>query len=448
MRLNLRSVRLRTTVGAAAALCLLLLVAGLSVDWLVARQVLQGADAALLEQAQDRARLLAGGGDPQGLVTVTGDEIVAVIVSPSGQVVAHAGTPSPEDLVDLPAGISQVDIALYEHAGLEREQITTAVVINADGSKVIVGNEGEHAAQTVRDVRSILLLTGPLVAAIGAVVAWTVTGRALAPVHQLRRDLDGVIRLSDRSRVAEPDTGDEVQALAKTTNDLLDRLEQQSVARRRFVADASHELKSPIANAKILLETTPVSGGDLVGLHHQVVGELDRLQELVDDLLFLARTDETSPIQPTTFDLDDLVFDEAERAAIRTRHEIDGRGIQPARVVADRGEIARAVRNLVENAVRHARQRVTIAIEPGEGEWIVVVADDGPGVPPEDRVRIFDRFARLDNNRSRSDGGTGLGLSIVSSIAARNRGRITIADSPGPGARFEFRLSCPQPDEL
>ncbi len=446
LNLNLRSVRVRTTIGAAVALWVLLVAAGLTVDWLVARQVRQAADAALVEQAQDRAQLLANGNDPQVLVTVTGDEVVAVIVSPSGQILAYFGTPSPEDLVSLPVGISQLDVALYEHGQAHHERITAAVVINSDGSKIIVGNEGEQAAQTIQDVRTILLSTGPLVAAIGAVVAWTVTGRALAPVHQLRHDLDGVIGLSDRSRVAEPNTGDEVQALARTTNDLLDRLEQQSVARRRFVADASHELKSPIANAKTLLETTSARGAQLESVHQNVVGELDRLQDLVDDLLFLARTDETSPTQPTTFDLDDVLFDEAERAAIRTHHRIDGAGIQPAQVTADRSEVARAVRNLVENAARHAHQCVTIAVEPGAEEWVVVIADDGPGIPPDDRDRIFERFARLDHNRSRSDGGTGLGLSIVSSIAARNNGNITIADSQGSGARFELRLPCPRPE--
>ncbi|MEL7156303.1 MAG: HAMP domain-containing sensor histidine kinase, partial [Actinomycetota bacterium] len=236
--------------------------------------------------------------------------------------------------------------------------------------------------------------------------------------------------------VGEPDTDDEIQSLAQATNEVLARLDRQSAARRRFVADASHELKSPIANARVLVDT----GERLPSpeLRRRMGAELDRLQSLVDDLLFLARTDETAPPAPAPFDLDDVLFDEAERATLATELPIEAGGVRPARVLGDRAEVARAVRNLLDNAVRHARSRVTLAVEDGGDQWVVVVADDGAGVPAADRERIFERFTRLEADRARTGGGTGLGLSIVATIAGRNNGSVRLLD--GPGARFELSL--------
>ena len=304
---------------------------------------------------------------------------------------------------------------------------------------MVVASESEQAKRTISAVRAILLVSGPVVVLIGALVAWTVTGQALAPVHTLRAELDSVIHLSQASRVGEPGTGDEIEALAVTTNSLLERLEAHSSARRRFVADASHELKSPIANALAIVETTTEPSQRLVAT--KLTGELFRLQDLVDDLLFLASTDEGVPSNETAFDLDDVVFDEAERVAIRTDKEIDAAGVQPARVHADRSEVARAIRNLLENAVRHAARRVSVSVEPDGGDrWMVVVADDGPGIAIGDRAQVFERFARLDHDRARTDGGTGLGLSIVASIADRNGGSVQVTGAVEAGARFELAL--------
>ena len=438
---NVRSVRFRTTVGAATALAVLLLLAGLIINQLVANQIRDAADAVLLERAGDRARQLEQGSNPGALVTVVGEEVVAAVVSPTGEVLASSSEPSPGELAGLPEGISEAELTIPHDGSTEREVLRAAVASTVDGSMVVVASEGEQAEQAVNAVRTILAITGPIVVVVGALVAWAVTGRALAPVNTLRAELDSVIRLSESARVGEPGTGDEIEALATTTNSLLERLEVQSAARRRFVADASHELKSPIANAKAILETAEAPSQ---AAGQRVLGELHRLQDLVDDLLFLASTDEASPTTATSFDLDDVVFDEAERATVRTDKIIDASGVVPARAKADRNEVARAIRNLIENAVRHADHRVVAAIEPDGDRWMVVVADDGPGIPFEQRDRVFDRFTRLDSDRTRADGGTGLGLSIVASIAARNHGSVQVSSghetTSTDGARFEFRL--------
>ncbi len=464
--MNVRSVRFRATAWGTATVGLLVLLSGLAINWIVSREVRAAADAVLVEQASDRAQLLGAGAAPASLVNVVGDEVVAAVIGPDGRVLALAGTDDPAPLAVLQPGIATLELALvddddgdHEEVG-HREEVRVATAVAGDGSTIVVGNEGEPVNQTLGAVRAVLGIGGPLIVVVGALTLWFVTGRSLRPAVRLRDDLDGIVRLGPSgttddgspTRVTEPGTADEIDDLAATLNDVLGRLERQSEARRQFVADASHELKSPVANARILIETAPpapAASAD-VELRARLLTELDRLQSLVDDLLFLARTDETTPSVPEPFDLDDVAFDEAERAAIRTGLRIDASGIQPARVVADRGEVARAVRNLVENAVRHGRTRVVIAIEgsdagafdggAGRSGWTVVVADDGPGIAPADRDRVFARFARLAPERSRDEGGTGLGLSIVEGVAARNGGSVRLADHDGPGARFELTL--------
>ncbi|MGI9595259.1 MAG: sensor histidine kinase, partial [Acidimicrobiales bacterium] len=332
-----------------------------------------------------------------------------------------------------------------EPAHLER--VRAAVQTAADGRRVAVASEEEPTRRTIAAVTVVLLVASLVTAATASALAWLVTGRALAPVVRIRRDLDAVVEANGRSRVTEPATGDEVAALATALNDVLGRLEDQSTARRRFVADASHELKSPVANARALIET----GQPSAELDDRVLSELDRLQSLVDDLLYLAGSDEGGPERPAILvDLDDLAFDEAERVTARTSRRIDASGVQPALVLGDRSDLARAVRNLVENAARHATNRVEIAIEDRGDRWVLSVSDDGTGIPPEERDRIFERFTRLAGDRSRVDGGTGLGLSIVAAVAEHHGGDVAAVDpssadegSLTAGARLE--LSLPKP---
>ncbi len=437
-RPNTSSLRFRATVWTAAAIALLVLVSALAINWAVTRTVRGSFDNVLLEQAEDRALLLAGGADPAALVTVTGEEVVVAIIGPEGSVLASSGTPEPDALTALTPGISDTEVIIEEdddgdeaESSPHAESLRAAVVENPDGSRVVVGNEREEVQNALREVRWILAIGGPIIAVLAAAIVRWLSGRALRPVFGMRDDLNGVV--NGGGRVTEPGTNDEIDDLAITLNGVLDQLEQQSEARRRFVSDASHELKSPVANARALIETE--------GPRARTLGELDRLQAIVDDLLYLARTDETVAGSPATIDLDDIVFDEAERATVHTDRRIDGSGVQPAQVVADRNEVSRAIRNLIDNAVRHAAERVAVSIEERPARWVVVVADDGPGIPEADRVNVFTRFARLEHDRSRGDGGTGLGLSIVESIAHRNGGSVAAVEPPGgAGARLELSL--------
>jgi signal transduction histidine kinase len=264
-----------------------------------------------------------------------------------------------------------------------------------------------------------------------------------APVDQLRANVDSMAGSGDGHRVTVPETGDELSRLATTMNELLDRIDLQRSAQRQFVADASHELKSPVANLRVLAETSDRPADE----HAWQV-----LRSMVDDLLFLARSDEEALTSSDAIGvtanrhdvvhLDDVLFDEAERATAAAPEgvHIDASGVVPASVRGDGAALSRLARNLIENAARHATSRVQVAVESGEATVRVHIDDDGPGVHEGDRERVFERFTRLDSDRARASGGTGLGLAIVARIAAIHGGSVTISTSDINGARFTLTL--------
>lgn len=288
-------------------------------------------------------------------------------------------------------------------------------------------------------LRGILLLIVPLlVAGVGA-MAWFVTGRAFRPVEDITSQVERITDDRLDERVPVPDSRDEVAHLATTMNSMLDRLAASRTRQREFVSDASHELRSPVAASKTKLE---------VGLAHPnqtdweetarvVLEEQDRLGGLVDDMLMLARIDEGRTPVPVEVDFDDVVFAEADRPY---GIAIDVLRVEAVRVYGDAQQLARLVRNLVSNAVRHATSEVRISLAAVNGEAVLAVADDGPGIPIEDRYRIFERFVRLEDSRAREEGGAGLGLALVGAVAAAHNGSVMVADSSLGGASFELRM--------
>jgi signal transduction histidine kinase len=222
---------------------------------------------------------------------------------------------------------------------------------------------------------------------------------------------------------------------------LLDRLDASLRRQRQFVADAAHELRSPVAALRSQLEVadTTENGGDPSPLTQESV----RLSHLVDDLLALARIDAGPQHRHEPVDLDHLVYDEAKLLHERTDRIVDTRGINACQVVGDAPLLARAVRNLLDNAARHATTRVTITVRSNGHDAELTVADDGPGIPASERSRVLERFTRLDDARARDTGGVGLGLAIVDDIVKIHRGRLTITDN-APGARVTITLPTQQ----
>ncbi|GAA3590131.1 HAMP domain-containing sensor histidine kinase [Streptomyces osmaniensis] len=298
---------------------------------------------------------------------------------------------------------------------------------------VYAGGSLDAEQSAVNTALTVMLIGFPLLLGVVAGVTWLVTRRALRPVEGIRGEMAAITASEDLARrVPVPGTHDEVARLALTTNETLAALQTSVERQRRFVADASHELRSPIASLRTQLE---------VGVAHPELLDLDgavedtvRLQSLAADLLLLARLDAGERPGDARFDLGALAREQAEGRAEVT---VEARSAQ---VAGSRGQVGRVLTNLLDNAARHARSAVTLTVRP-EGEWVVAaVADDGAGVAEADRERIFERFVRLDEARSRDDGGAGLGLAIARDVAVRHGGTLTVGRAPAGGALFELRL--------
>jgi signal transduction histidine kinase len=226
-------------------------------------------------------------------------------------------------------------------------------------------------------------------------------------------------------------------------NEMLARLQEASERQQRFVGDASHELRSPLTRMRAELEVdlSHPPTADHTATHRSVLEEVGNLERLVEDLLHLARAEPTGT--PGSFevvvDLAELVEREARRYE-GAGPEIDTRGLTPAAVHGDPAQLARMVRNLADNASRHAASRMRFETDQHDDVVALVVSDDGPGVPEADRDRVFERFARLDEARTSGTGGTGLGLAIVRDIVVRHGGTIRVDRSHDGGARFVVLL--------
>jgi signal transduction histidine kinase len=315
----------------------------------------------------------------------------------------------------------------------QREIETTA------GRLTVVAERSlESVDRTVESVTRVLVVGVPLLVGLVAALTWWLTGRALRPVEAIRAEAAAITGSTIHRRVPEPDTDDEVGRLAHTMNSMLDRLEEASLRQRRFVSDASHELRSPVASIRAQLEVAlRRTDPDWRAVAETVLDEDRRLDEAVAELLELARAEEGAAAEPTDVDLDEIVLEETGRTY---RVPIDTHRVSAGRVRGSGGQLARAVRNLLDNACRHARAHVAVALESQDGEVVLSVDDDGPGIPEDEREKVFDRFTRLDEARARDAGGVGLGLPLVRAIVERHSGTVSVDDAPIGGARFVVRL--------
>jgi len=330
-------------------------------------------------------------------------------------------------------------------AGVTGPLRVTAVPAGTPGAPrtVVVAQQVHDVLRSEQLLRTVLLVTFPLLLVVLALIAWLVIGRTLRPVHDLRV---GAVRISGEQReerLTVPAAADEIRALALTLNDMLDRLETARARQRAFVADAAHELRSPLTSMRTQLEVARQlgEGGSLT---EDLLADVTRLSALVEDLLLLARADAGLPPEPEVVAVRPVLERLTERYAAARVPVLAG-PVEPVAVSVAPADLDRVLTNLVDNAVRHATSRVTVTATR-DGPWAVVsVLDDGPGIAPEDRERVFERFTRLDHARDRDAGGTGLGLAIVRQLVARAGGRVRLADTtPGgdpPGLRVEVRLA-------
>jgi signal transduction histidine kinase len=274
-------------------------------------------------------------------------------------------------------------------------------------------------------------------------------GRTLEPVEAIRAEVADIGSEDLHRRVPLPNTRDEIDDLAKTMNQMLERLEISSDRQRRFVSDASHELRTPLTRIRSELELTLASAPDAAtsaALGSMLI-EVVEMQAIVEDLLYLARSD-AGPTEAQTreVDLDDILLRESEQVVAGSALRVDVSGVSAASVMGDIGGLSRAVRNLADNAVRHATSTIRFTLRERDGWAELTVGDDGPGIPEEDAELVFERFGRLDMARSADDGGSGLGLAIAREIVTAHGGDLRLVNPGEPGAVFEMRLPLSVPD--
>ncbi|SEM89112.1 sensor histidine kinase [Nonomuraea pusilla] len=284
-------------------------------------------------------------------------------------------------------------------------------------------------------------LVGGSLLLVGATTigAYRTVGRTLDPVEAISGELQEITSTDLERRVPVPGHHDEIQRLALTVNQTLDRLQAAVERERRFASDASHDLRSPITAMRTQVEEALLhpEDADWPSMARAQLAGLDRLQAIVTDLLALCRMDAGAASADQPLDLGELVGAELARRVPQKAVVTD---IRPGAVVTgDRLQLIRMFTNLVDNAERHAASSVAVEVRPERGQVVLEVRDDGPGIPVEQREYVFQRFTRLDTARNRETGGTGLGLAIARQIAERHHGTLALEDSPC-GARFVARL--------
>lgn len=430
-----RSLTLRLTIVATTVLAVGLVSGAAGLAFLFFHNRVDAVDLNLRNEAATVTDLLRSGQLPNPLPVPAGQSVFAQVIGADGTV--RAATQSASQVMALlpPSALSAhqpgrpftTTTSALGTAPL-RVSITSA---QFDGEPVVVVSAVPFTDVhgTLTAMLRALVIAVPLVLLAAAIATWLAVGSALRPVDRLREAADQVA--GSRGRAAPylpvPESGDELARLAQTLNRMLERLHRATEQQRSFVADAAHELRSPIASIRTQLDVALATSADAtewVGVAHDVRTDVDRVARLADDLLLLAKLDSGAPAVPVSLELSAMLDVEAP----------------PVWVTADPAALRRAVDNLISNARRHAHSAVDVGVEALDGKAVVTVDDDGPGIALDDRERVFDRWLRLDEGRARDDGGAGLGLPIARSIARSHGGDVTLSVSPTGGVRARLWL--------
>jgi signal transduction histidine kinase len=437
------SMRMRLTLLTAVLLCVTLAVGAVALTTVLSRSRVAALDQIARNRAVTIAALTTDDRLPEALPVAEPGEI-AQLLDASGLVIAS----SPNASRTLPVLVPNDLAALRSQAG-DKVLVATAATTYDDEARVAVRAVTYRgvpvtvvATVPLAEVRGLLgalsvslVVVVPLLTALLAWVIWRVLGRALLPVEQMRRAAAQVARSGGPGSLPVRDADDELGALARTLNEMLDRLEGAAARQRTFAADAAHELRSPLAAVRASIDVARAhpAAYSTAELAADLEGEVLRMQVLVDDLLLLARVG-SAPVVRKASQVDRGAHDAvgSARPVQRIDVEVVGSGI----ALGDAAAVGRVVRNLVDNALRHASSRIVVTVADGS----VTVEDDGGGVPERDRERIFERFVRLDEARERDAGGSGLGLAIAREVAREQGGDVTLAESALGGLRAVLRL--------
>lgn len=447
VRRYLRSgIRPRLAIVTALSVLLAMLVVILGVA-LVLHKTLQDA---LVERLETQAETIGTVFAQQGDEGLKSDDAHELLEHANVQVIGAGDRLKFTNTVSTPLSTLRPEVEDHEVEGtrplppLSRtlRPVTAAITIpdseddTEDGPyTILASSEPSEQQEAVENVVRILLAGTPLLMLLAAAATWWLVGTSLQPVEAIRRKTAEITGGRLDQRVPVPPTHDEVHALATTMNAMLERLDSSAQTQKRFVADASHELRSPLATVRGAAQLGQRHGKDeWFELLPMVAEESARLDRLVEDLLTLSKVDDRGslPLHIQDVDVEDLLAIEADRLRTATGKTVTST-ITPVRIEGDPQLLSRVLRNLGENAARAAHSRVELSACEINDHAVVTVADDGPGIPDADRERVFDRFVRLDDARSRDGGGSGLGLAIVADIVRAHGGAVAVQRSPSLG---------------
>jgi signal transduction histidine kinase len=404
----------------------------------------------LFVRANDVARLLAEEGIRETQSTLaedrrSGEQVQ--IVDHANRVVAWSSRRLRGDpistLSPAPGKTAKEQLPQVSTLGDDDEVLVSArgVEVHEQSYVVLVAAPLEVQTDTLRTVGLLLLAAAPLLVALVAAAVWVLVGQSLRTVERIRRQVAEIDGRRLHERVEVPPTGDEIAALASTMNQMLDKLEHSDNTHRAFFSDASHELRSPLSTLVTTAEVASLdeSGKTWLDMQQTVLSESNRMQSLVEDLLTLAKVDAHQlQLDVLDVDLDDVLDSEIKRLRTVSSLQVTA-DLQPVRVRGDERRLAQVFRNLLDNAARHAKSRIVVGMERRPSEVVVSVDNDGEIISPEDRDRVFERFARLDASRSTDGGSSGLGLAISREIMVAHGGTVVATESDG-WCRFEVML--------
>ena len=433
-------VRLRTTLVAVVAVGLVLAIAGAVLVAALRRSLTDDVSDAAAFRARAVAEIVSVE-VPRTIAVADQEDEFVQLLDGNGEVLSSSANVDGE--AELAPGATSDDRIAVPFEDDRFLVVAHRASTPSGPASVVVGVTLEDVDESVKVVRDLLIVGLPLLLLVVALLTWITVGRALRPVDNLRERVQAISADRLDLRVSVPPTRDEVARLATTMNEMLERLDSAQSRQRRFVSDASHELRSPVASIRQQAEVALAHPRSTATseLAAGVLAEDMRIQRLVDDLLTLARLDE-SMSSTDEVDVDDILFDEVRRLGGATDKVVDVKEVSAGRVAGDAKQLRSVIVNLLDNAVRHADRVVSVSLAESDGWVLLNVDDDGRGIAPEDRSRVFERFVRLDEARTRDSGGAGLGLAIVDEIVRAHHGRVDVMESPAGGARF--RVSLPR----
>jgi len=453
-------IRVRLTVLAAAGALVAVMLGG----WVFVHQLRDGLHSSVDSSLRTRADALvqtvrdAEGGidfeDRGSTRLLDAKEAIAQILGPGGNVVEASDDAGSKVLVSGDVLRAARSNTVYTEGKLPRDShaarlLATPVARNDGRWIVIVGSSLEAADDAVGRVQTGLVFGGIITVVLAAGGAWLLGTLALRPVERMRKQAAMISERDAESRLPIPGTRDEIAELGETMNALLERLQRALAQQRAFVADAGHELRTPLAILRTELELAGLPGRDAADLRRSIAEaaeETDRLSQLADELLFLAQHDEpgaarAGELQPLRPLLERATAAAGIQAAPKhvTIHLDAGHELAAA-VIGD--DLRRAIDNLLANAVRYAPPGSTIELSAvaDAHDLTVTVGDRGPGFPPEFLPHAFERFRRADTARTRNDGGIGLGLAIVRAVARDHGGDAQASNRSEGGAQVQIRL--------